>query len=100
MIKAEVIEEFTLKDFDKLKNLVRAKKGTDEKGRLYVKDTFECDKEIADYLSGNNPLHKTVIKIIEIIPEVIQVVETEEAKEIATDFYKNLSKPKKAKKKK
>ena len=34
-----------------------------------VKDTFECDKEMVDYLTGNNPLNKAVVKVIEVIPE-------------------------------
>lgn len=68
MIKCEVIEDFNLKDFDKLKNI---KRGTpkDKDGELYKTDTFECDKEMAEYLTGNNALNKVVIKILEVIPE-------------------------------
>lgn len=69
MIKAEVIEYFTLQRFEKLKNLVR--KDKEEKGSLFVGDTFECDEETAEYLTGNNPLNKVVIKVIEVLPEVI-----------------------------
>lgn len=67
MIKCEVIEEFTLQKFDELKNIVRASK--EETGRLFVKDTFECTEEMAEYLTGNNALKKTVVKVIEVIPE-------------------------------
>lgn len=67
MIKVEVKEEFTLRKFDELKNIVR--KSKEEKGRLFVGDIFECDKDMAEYLTGNNPLNKTVVKVIEVIPE-------------------------------
>ena len=66
MIKVEVIEEFTLKDFNKLKNIER--KNMKEQGRLYVGDVFECDKTMADYLLGDNPLKKPVVKVLEIEP--------------------------------
>lgn len=65
MIKCEVIEKFDLKDFGKLKNIQR--KAADIKGSLFVGDTFECDKEMADYLLGNNALNKTVVKVIEVL---------------------------------
>lgn len=67
MIKCEAIKEFTLSRFDELKNIKR--NNYDEKGRLYVKDTFECSKELAEYLLGNNQNNDIVVKIIEIIPE-------------------------------
>lgn len=67
MIKVEVEKEFTLEDFNKLKNIVRADK--EEKGRLFPKDTFECDEDMADYLTGNNPVNRAVVKVIEVIAE-------------------------------
>ena len=66
MIKAKVIEEFTLNDFDKLKNIER--KGPSVKGRLFVGDIVECDKLMAKYLTGDNKIGKTVVEIIEIEP--------------------------------
>lgn len=67
MISCEVIEKFTLEDFDKLKNV---KKVMNRKENEFgVKDTFECDKEMVDYLTGNNPLNKAVVKVIEVMPE-------------------------------
>lgn len=68
MIKVEVIEQFSLKDFDKLVNL---KRGTtkDKYGELYVTDTFECTEEMAKYLTGDNALRKIVVKVIEVVPE-------------------------------
>lgn len=69
MIKCEVIERFTLGRYDELKNIKR--KGVDTKGMLYVGDTFECEKELADYLMGNNDKNKVVVKVIEVIPEAV-----------------------------
>lgn len=64
MIRCEVTEQFTLKDFDRLKNIKR--KTAEIKGTLLVGDTFECDESMAKYLLGNNDEGKTVIKIIEV----------------------------------
>ena len=64
MIKCEVISRFDLKDLGKLKNIQR--KSINVKGSLFVGDTFECDKEMADYLLGNNALNKTVVKVVEV----------------------------------
>lgn len=69
MIKCEVIKEFTLESFDKLVNLKRANINKKNKGYLYVEDTFECTKEMAEYLTGNNPVNETVVRVIEVIPE-------------------------------
>lgn len=67
MIKVEVIEKFTLKRFNELANLERAKQ--DVPGKLNAGDKFECSKELADYLLGNNPIKKTVVKVIEVEPK-------------------------------
>jgi hypothetical protein len=67
MIKVEVIEKFTLEDYKKLKNVEKVQKR--KENEFGVKDTFECDKEMVDYLTGNNAFNKTVVKVIEIIPE-------------------------------
>ena len=67
MIKCEVIENFTLENFNKLKNV---KKVINRKENEFgAKDTFECTKDMADYLLGNNAFNKTVVKVIEIIKE-------------------------------
>ena len=68
MIKCEVVEEFTLKDFAKLKNIVRKSKNT--YGMLYKGDVFECDENMAKYLTGENSKNKVVVKILEVIPEI------------------------------
>lgn len=67
MIKVEVInEDFTLERFNELKNITR--KSVAEKGKLFKGDTFECDEKMVDYLTGNNPLNKVVVKVIEVEP--------------------------------
>lgn len=68
MIKVEVIENFSLKRFNEIANLERAKQNV--AGKLNVGDKFECSKELADYLLGNNPLNKAVVKVIEVKPEL------------------------------
>ena len=72
MIKVEVInEDFTLERFNELKNITR--KSVEEKGKLFKGDTFECDEKMVDYLTGNNPLNKVVVKVIEVEPEKVTV---------------------------
>ena len=68
MIKVEVLEDFTLKDFDELKNIER---GTtkEEKGKLFKYDRFECSKDMCEYLTGKNPLNRAVVKVIEVEPK-------------------------------
>lgn len=68
MIKVEVIEEFTLRDFYKLRNIERKARAVE--GRLFKGDTFECDENMMKYLTGDNQLKKVVVKVIEVIPEV------------------------------
>ena len=66
MIKVEVIESFTLERFNELKNIERV--GQDTKNKLNVGDKFECAKELADYLLGDNKLKRPFVRVIEIIP--------------------------------
>jgi len=72
MVKVEVIKEFTLAKFDELKNIKR--KSIETYGKLYVGDTFECNKEMADYLLGDNDKGFTVVKVIEIVPEPVKSI--------------------------
>ncbi len=68
MIKVEVIENFTLEDYNKLKNV---KKVISRKENEFgARDTFECDEKMVDYLTGNNALNKVVVKVIEVEPEI------------------------------
>ena len=94
MIKLEVIEDFTLKDFHKLDNIKRIR--LDQKGKLFVGDTFECDEEMAKYLLGDNPLHRPVVNISEIKPEK----KVEEESKINEIVSKTATKEAKSKKKK
>jgi hypothetical protein len=70
MIKVEVIENFTLEDYNKLKNV---KKVISRKENEFgARDTFECDEKMVDYLTGNNALNKVVVKVIEVEPEIVK----------------------------
>ena len=66
-MKCRVIEKFTLKDFDKIK--ITKRKMLDTYGRLYVDDEFECNEEMAKYLTGGNDEGKVVVKIVEVKQE-------------------------------
>lgn len=72
MIKVEVIENFTLEDYRKLRNV---KKVISRKENEFgARDTFECDEKMVDYLTGNNPLNKVVVKVIEVEPKKTEIV--------------------------
>lgn len=91
MVKVEVTEEFTLERFNELKDIQRISR--EQAGRLYVGDTFYCEKDIAEYLTGGNAKNKTVVKVLEVEPK----------KEIEPDIkieVKEQAKPKKKKSKK
>ena len=78
MIKVRVIEDFTLKDFNKLENIVRNKNAIE--GRLFKGDIFECSEEMARYLTGENIIGKTVVEVIEVKPE-----KKEDAEEVSEE---------------
>lgn len=103
IIKCKVIKEFTLKDFDKLENLVRGGYKNDY-GKLHTNDIFECDKKMADYLMGENPFNETVIKILEVEPEKEMkraIIETDPmAEELFNTKLNEIEKHKKKKKNK
>jgi len=69
MVKLETIYEFTLGRFKELKNVVRKDINKNDEGRLYIGDTFECEEELANYLTGNNANKMVVAKVLEVIPE-------------------------------
>ena len=100
MIKCEVIENFTLEKFGKLKNVekVMARK----ENEFGVGDTFECDKEMVDYLTGNNAFKKEVVKVIEVKPEKEKSIklDDEDIKVIAEVVKKATKKTTKKKKEK
>lgn len=68
MIKCEVIKKFGFSRFNELEHIER--KSIDLKDTLLVGDTFECTKEIADYLLGDNPIKEAVVKVIEVEPTI------------------------------
>lgn len=72
MVKVEVIKEFTLGDFNKLKNLKRKNEKKNLDGYLYVGDIFECNEEMGKYLTGNNDVKEVVVKVLEIVPEKLK----------------------------
>jgi len=102
MIKVEVIENFTLEDYNKLKNV---KKVMNRKENEFgARDTFECDEKMVDYLTGNNALNKVVVKVIEVIPaketpKVESLTDNEEP-EVFVGYTQVIEEPKKNKKKK
>lgn len=69
MVKAVVIEDFTLEKFKELKNIIRNNPNKDLEGKLYVKDTFECTEKMAEYLTKTNALGRPFIEIIEVVPD-------------------------------
>lgn len=72
MIKLQAMENFTLERFGELQNIKRKNPNKNEKGKLYENDEFECNKELADYLLGNNAIHRAVVKLIEVKPEEVK----------------------------
>ena len=68
MIKLKAIQDFTLKDYQKLKNM-QSKKTDREKNKVYNQDIFECDEKMARYLLGENNQNIKVVEVIEIMNE-------------------------------
>ena len=65
MIKLRAKQDFTLKDYKKLKN-IESKHEKREKNTVYKDDMFECDEKMAKYLLGNNDLKIVVAELVEI----------------------------------
>lgn len=86
MIKVEAIEKFDLGRFDELQNIQRV--GKDVKGTIFTGDTFECKQDLVEYLTGNNPLGKAVVKVIEVVPEKKEVIDSDGHTE---DDFKDVS---------
>lgn len=76
MIKCEVIESFTLEKFNQLENVKKVEIRKDNE--FGVGDTFECTEKMVDYLTGNNALNKTVVKVIEVKLEQVEEAKVEE----------------------
>lgn len=88
MVKCVVTEDFNLREFAKLKNIVRKAKNVE--GKLFIGDTFECDEEMAEYLTGKNPLNKVVVNVIEV--KEAKVVEEKEEKPTEVEEKKTTKK--------
>lgn len=98
MVKCEVTKNFTLEKFDELENLKR--KSINERGSLFVGDTFCCNQEMADYLTGNNAKKSVVVKILEVVPESTTEVLKEEVTEPTNLETKKTTKKRTSKKNK
>ena len=67
MIRVKVIDNFSLERWNELKNITRKTGSTDN--HFKKGDEFECTKEMADYLLGNNDYNRAYIELIEVVPE-------------------------------
>ena len=98
MIKCEVIESFTLEKFNQLENVKKVEIRKDNE--FGVGDTFECTEKMVDYLTGNNALNKTVVKVIEVKLEQVEEAKVEDnafKEENGIDMVDEEEKPKKKK---
>ena len=73
MVKVEVIEGFSLARFNEIQNLVRANR--DNEGHLYIGDVFDCSDDLAEYLTKTNARGRAFVKVLEVIPEKVEVKE-------------------------
>lgn len=97
MIKVVALREFTYGQFNKILNLQRNDITKNKDGRLYEKDTFECTKEMVDYLTGG--CGYVLVKVIEVIPdEVKEDAKVEEITSKPKSTRKSASKNKSKKK--
>ena len=67
MVKLQATQDFTLEKFNEIK--ITKRKNKDEKGWIYTDDIFECNDNMADYLTGGNDRKLVVAKILEVIQE-------------------------------
>lgn len=92
MVRVEATETFTLKDHAKVE--IVTKKGSKPE-EFKAGDTFICDDDMAKYLTGANPLKRSVVKVLEVIPAKEPEKKEPEVKEPET---KEPEKPKNIKK--
>ena len=98
MIKVKALMNFTLARFNEITNLKRI--GNEEPGKLFTGDTFECSKDLADYLAGGNGKGVIAVEIIEIIPDTYEDVKLVDTDKVEVYEIKETKKPRKNKKKK
>lgn len=78
MIRVEVTEMFKYKNFDKLEDLKRENyDNLDTYGMLYVGDSFIVSEDIFNYLMYGNSTKKSLVRIIEYVPEKVRELEGE-----------------------
>ena len=98
MVKCKSLKEFSLRRFNEIQNLIRADENKNSNGWIYVNDTFECELELAEYLTGKNEKKIVAVKIIEVIPEKKEEIKPEEKP--VDNVEKIVDKPKRTRRKK
>lgn len=58
--KLKAIKDFSLSNWDSISHICRKNLEHDKKGFIYTEDTFECDFNTKNYLTGDN-LNKTIV---------------------------------------
>ena len=101
MVKCEVInQDVSIKEWKRLKNIKRLKNNEEvqEPNFFEIGDTFETDNDMAKYLAGeteNQPI--VCIKVLEVIPEKVEVKPIEKKVEIKKQTKPITKKAKKVK---
>ena len=70
MYKCEALEDFSLSRFKEIINLERANAEKNKDGWIYKGDKFECEKELAHYLDGENAYKKSFVNVEELKPKI------------------------------
>lgn len=65
MIKLKAKQDFTLKDYKKLKN-IQSTKAEREENKVYQNDVFECNEKMTKYLLGENDQKLIVAELLEV----------------------------------
>lgn len=65
MIKLRAKQDFTLKDYKKLKN-IESTQSEREENKIYQNDVFECDEKMVRYLLGENSQKLIVAELLEV----------------------------------
>lgn len=68
-VKVKANRDFTLGAFDEIEDLERNNIDKNEEGWIYKDDTFTCDKNLYEYLNGDNPRQLKVVDMLEEIKE-------------------------------
>lgn len=79
MFKLQATEDFSLGRFNEIKEIERHS-NKNENGMVYSNDIIKCEKDLAMYLCGENPLHRTVVNLLELEPSKEDLLITDENK--------------------